>query len=117
MTLAMLGDIYDQFVDAVAEGRKLPREKVLQVATGRIFTGRQAMKLHLVDELGGYLDAVDLAGKKAGVRPKVVEYGHDSVLDWLVGSAETRTGLENLAADPRMAAAQSILRWGAPWGN
>ncbi len=73
----LVQDVYDQFVDAVAEGRDMPREKVLELADGKIFTGRQALKLGLVDELGSYYDAVELAGKEGGIKgePKVKIFG------------------------------------------
>lgn len=48
----LLGDMQEQFVDAVALGRGLPREKVLSLADGRVFTGRQALEAGLVDVLG-----------------------------------------------------------------
>jgi protease-4 len=56
MIRAMVMDSYDWFVDLVAERRKLPREDVLKVADGSIYTGRQALKLKLVDTLGGEED-------------------------------------------------------------
>jgi protease IV len=55
---ALIMDSYDQFTTAVAEGRKLPIETVKKIADGRIYSGRQAQKLGLVDELGSYSDAV-----------------------------------------------------------
>jgi len=66
----VLVDIHNQFVDAVAEGRRLPRESVEAIADGRVFTGRQALQLGLVDSLGGLDLAVSLAGDKAGLGPE-----------------------------------------------
>ncbi|ADY73080.1 signal peptide peptidase SppA, 36K type [Desulfurobacterium thermolithotrophum DSM 11699] len=60
---ALINDSYEQFVEAVAKGRKLPIEKVKKFADGRVFTGRQAKKLGLVDELGGFEKAVEIARK------------------------------------------------------
>ena len=60
---ALIDDSYNQFVKAVAEGRKLPVEKVKKFADGRIFTGRQAKELGLVDELGNFDRAVEVARK------------------------------------------------------
>ncbi len=60
---ALLDDVLDQFVDAVTKGRKLKSEFVREQADGRIFTGRQALELGLVDELGGFTDAVKVAGE------------------------------------------------------
>jgi protease-4 len=53
MIQTMILDSYDWFVDLVAERRKLPREEVLKLANGSIFTGRQALEVKLIDELGG----------------------------------------------------------------
>jgi protease IV len=57
---ALIIDSYDQFVQAVASGRKMPIETVKKIADGRIYSGRQALKLGLVDQLGGYDTAMDL---------------------------------------------------------
>jgi protease-4 len=58
---------YAIFVDRVAEGRKLPRDKVEAVAGGRVWTGRQAMERGLVDRLGSLDDAVALARSRVGL--------------------------------------------------
>jgi protease-4 len=63
-------DVYDQFVSAVAEDRKLPKDSVLKLADGRIFTGRQAKACGLVDTLGTLNDAVAIAGGLAGLGPE-----------------------------------------------
>lgn len=54
----LIMDSYDQFTTAVSEGRKIPIETVKRIADGRIYSGRQALKLGLVDELGSYTDAL-----------------------------------------------------------
>ncbi|WP_456457198.1 signal peptide peptidase SppA [Thermovibrio sp.] len=59
----LIDDTYEQFVEAVAKGRNLPLEKVKSFADGRIFTGREAKKLGLVDYLGGLDKAVEVARK------------------------------------------------------
>jgi len=63
----LLDDVHGQFIDAVAAGRKLPREQVVQFADGRVFSGSQALTLKMVDALGGLEDAVNAAGKLAGI--------------------------------------------------
>lgn len=68
----LLSDIQTQFVEDVAKGRRLPSEKVREIADGRIMTGAQAKDLGLVDNLGNFQDAVDLAKKMAGVQGEVV---------------------------------------------
>ena len=74
MLQALLDDVYSQFVDAVAEGRGLDRKEVLAFADGRIYSGQQALGLKMVDELGGFEDAVEAAGKLANIpgRPRVI---------------------------------------------
>jgi protease IV len=62
-----LDRIYDDFTSKVAEGRHLPKDKVLQIAKGRIWSGQDAKNLGLIDELGGYDTALKLAKKAAGI--------------------------------------------------
>jgi len=71
---ALIADVYDQFVQVVAEGRNLKVEQVRELADGRIFTGRQALESGLVDQLGGYQEAIRVAAELAGIsgEPKVV---------------------------------------------
>ena len=64
---SLLEDTHRQFVEAIAEGRKLPVDKVTQLADGRIYTGRMAKELGLVDDLGSLEYAIQEAGKLAGV--------------------------------------------------
>jgi protease-4 len=64
---AWLDRVYIDFTNKVADGRKLPKEKVLEIAKGRIWSGQDAKNLGLVDELGGYDTALQLAKKAAGV--------------------------------------------------
>jgi protease-4 len=59
-------DVYGQFVKAVAEGRGLPETRVREIAEGRIYTGKQARELKLVDEMGGIDEAVQAAWQLAG---------------------------------------------------
>ena len=72
----IIDQVYDGFVKIVAEGRNLPEDKVRQLADGRVYTGRQAKELGLVDQLGYLDDAVNKAGELGGVKgkPRVVEY-------------------------------------------
>jgi protease-4 len=67
---AMLDDVYDQFISAVAEGRGLDPKQVRGFAEGRIYSGRQAQGLKMVDDLGGLEDAIEAAAKIAGLPPK-----------------------------------------------
>jgi protease IV len=86
---AVLDDMHDQFVGAVAEGRHLPVDRVRLLADGRVYSGRMAKQLGLVDALGGLEDAVRLAGELGGVsgKPRVIHprkgWGLADVVDWL----------------------------------
>ena len=66
---AGLDRIYEDFTSKVAAGRKLPIERVLEIAKGRIWTGEQAKELGLVDELGGLDVALQAAREAAGLAP------------------------------------------------
>jgi protease-4 len=83
---------YGQFVNAVAEGRKMPLDKLRPLADGRIFTGEQALKEGLVDALGGFDQAVEEARRAAGIRspsPRLImdEKPWGRILDLLKGGA------------------------------
>ena len=67
---SLLDDVYDQFISAVAEGRGLEPQAVRAFAEGRIYSGRQAQGLKMVDDLGGLEDAIEAAAKMAGLPPK-----------------------------------------------
>lgn len=85
---ALLDDVYHQFVDAVAEGRKLSRDEVMGFADGRIVSGRQAKALGMVDVLGGLEEAVEGAAELGGLPPHpklLVPRRRFSVLNWLRG--------------------------------
>ncbi|MDD2806663.1 MAG: signal peptide peptidase SppA [Elusimicrobiales bacterium] len=73
----MIDDSYEQFVAAVAQGRKMTPEQVKVLADGRIYTGRQAKENGLVDEMGDLQDAIDAAGTAAGLgkNPQVLSDG------------------------------------------
>lgn len=64
---AWLDRIYEDFTSKVADGRKLPKEKVLEIAKGRVWTGEDAKAIGLVDELGGYAVALKLAKAAAKI--------------------------------------------------
>ena len=59
--------IYDEFLTKVCEGRKLDRGVVEEIAQGRVWSGEDALRLGLVDRLGGLYDAVDAAARRAGL--------------------------------------------------
>jgi protease IV len=67
---AWLDRVYEDFTSKVAAGRKLPKDKVLEIAKGRIWTGETAKTIGLVDELGGFPTAFRLAREAAGLEPQ-----------------------------------------------
>jgi protease-4 len=68
----VLDNVHEQFITAVANGRKMLPEDVRKIADGRVFTGEQALKAGLVDELGNLEDAVKAAGRLAGIKGEPV---------------------------------------------
>ncbi len=105
----MIDDSYDQFTAAVAQGRKLPQDRVKELADGRIYTGRQALEAGLVDKLGDLQDAVDAAGEAAGLgkNPKVLSDGDPlenflSLIDARLGLTGAGAVAEVLDASPRL---------------
>jgi protease-4 len=94
----VVGDLHDQFVRAVAEGRKIPYEEAKQLADGRVYTGRQAHALKLVDRLGTFRDAVMEAGKLAGIEgePRLIEPPRKGRLLGRILAEEASSVLEGL---------------------
>lgn len=96
--------LHHQFVRAVAVGRsgRITEAQVAGIADGRVFTGEEALTLHLVDRLGNLSDAVALAGHRAGIRgepatiyPKRKEH---SLLDLITDSNDSETLIRRIAA-------------------
>jgi protease-4 len=86
---ALIHQVYGQFVQAVASGRKMKKEAVLALADGRIYTGEQAKQNGLIDELGGMSEALAEAGKRAGIKgkPETKQYGTPPWLRRLFGNS------------------------------
>jgi len=66
--------IYAQFMQIVADGRNITVERVNEIARGRVWTGRDAIKIGLVDEMGGLNDAIAYAINQAGIKKPVFAY-------------------------------------------
>ncbi len=94
MLQAVIDNTHEQFVQAVARGRKLPVEDVRKIADGRILSGEQAKALKLVDRLGTLQDAIEEAGKLAGIsgEPEVIQAPKKKLnyLDLLVDGMEEK---------------------------
>ena len=93
----MIDDIYDQFVTTVAVERKLEKSLVKKYADGRVFTGRKAYELKLIDTLGTYQDAIKIAAQLAEIygTPRVIkERKRERFSDMVFG--EVRSGLTQM---------------------
>ncbi|HLP15422.1 MAG TPA: S49 family peptidase, partial [Bacteroidota bacterium] len=95
----MIDDVYGQFVGVVASERKLDLAVVKKLADGRVYTGKKAFELGLVDTLGTYEDAIALAGRLAGIKgtPTTIrEKKKERLSDILFGSVKNEiAGLKN----------------------
>ena len=95
----VLDNIHEQFIQAVAEGRSLPVEKVRPLADGRIFSGEQAKGLGLIDSLGNLEDAIALAAEMGGIKgePEIIypDKKRFSLLDLILQETLQKT-LESL---------------------
>jgi protease-4 len=80
----VVDDVHDQFVMDVARSRGMEIERVRNIADGRIFSGRQAKDLGLVDELGGLQEAIQVAARLAEIKgdPVVVEEPRERFSIW-----------------------------------
>lgn len=88
---SLIDDMHTQFIRDVAVGRKVPAEQIRAIASGRVWTGEQALTLHLIDKTGTFRDAlletarqVGVTGEPTVVKPKVARKG---LLDILSGDA------------------------------
>jgi len=111
----MLDEIYRQFIEDVAAGRDMDVSEVKEVADGRIFTGEQAMKAGLVDELGNFYRAVEIAGELGGIEgePKLKYMGGAThIFDWMSTMPERagRAAAERLLEDYRLEDVDRIMR-------
>jgi protease-4 len=84
----VLQDVHEQFISDVAASRNIPIEEVRKLADGRVYTGRRAVEIGLVDELGGLEDAIKVTARLAGIEgtPEVVtKKGKRSIIEMLRG--------------------------------
>jgi protease-4 len=98
VTRQLVDDMYGLFVDMVAERRKLDRSKALELADGRVYTGRQAKALGLIDAIGGEDDARDWLNEAKGiartlpVRELRIQREDDGWSDWMGETLARLTG-------------------------
>jgi protease-4 len=82
----VLGNVYDQFVNAIVDGRGMARENIIPYADGRIFSGDQALDYGFVDRLGSLEDALDMAAELGGIEGRPTDVRKErrkvSVLDF-----------------------------------
>jgi protease-4 len=73
---AITEDIFSDFVAVVAKGRSMTDQEVREIADGRICTGKQALEMGLVDQLGHLPDAIERAAELGGIEgePRIIEY-------------------------------------------
>lgn len=104
--------IYDQFLARVADGRKLERATVEEIAQGRVWSGAEALKLGLVDELGGLAAAVKFAAGEAGLGDKfrVAEYPRPKQFAEALAEAIGGHRREKTLAGPAGALAGELMR-------
>jgi protease-4 len=100
---AMLDDIYKSFIARVAKGRKMSEADVDKIAGGRVWTGRRAVDVGLVDELGGLENALDYAAGLAGAKSRddlnVVVYPKPkTALEQVIEFLETQASMGQTAA-------------------
>ncbi|HQP32262.1 MAG TPA: signal peptide peptidase SppA [Deltaproteobacteria bacterium] len=82
----VINDTHAQFVEVVAKGRHMPLARARQLASGRVYTGRQAQQLGLIDRLGGFDMALDEAQRRVGIpgEPRLVWPAKPSRFDALI---------------------------------
>lgn len=102
----LIDEAYEQFVGIVAEGRRMERGRVREIADGRVYSGNQALRLGLIDEIGDLPEAIERAAVLANLppKPRVVQEHPRSLLEELltlraIGQPRPSTAL-GLTSDP-----------------
>jgi protease-4 len=97
-----VNQIYNQFLDKVATARKLPKEKVAELAQGRVWLGQDAKQLGLVDRIGGINDAIQYAAQQAKLKDdwEVDEYPEAQSLEERILKKLTSQASEKQAKRP-----------------
>ncbi len=93
----VIDNAYQQFFNEVAKNRnKIEKEKLKEIADGRIFTGEQALKAGLIDELGTYEDVIKLTAKLANIEGEPILVEEIAPLKQLLDFIEMKSPLEKL---------------------
>ena len=91
----MVTNMHNQFIAVVEENRDMDRSEIIKLADGRVFTGLQSKDLGLVDMLGTFDDAINIAGILGNIKgkPKTVELNkkNNSLLDLFTSNLEQAT--------------------------
>ncbi len=96
----ILQDMHEQFIAIVAKGRSIPLEKVRTFADGRIFTGRQALELGLVDVIGGQEEALKILREETHVAVSVPLYKQSKPSKFWEELAESVLGVDIQSLQP-----------------
>jgi protease-4 len=93
----LVDDLYDQFLEAVAEGRGMDKERVKAVATGEVYTARRCAEFGLVDELGDLERAIDIAAELGNTPRKPVWVKPKRSLREVISSMTANTLVDAIA--------------------
>ncbi|HLF00729.1 MAG TPA: signal peptide peptidase SppA [Anaerolineales bacterium] len=111
----IIDETYEGFVEIVAQGRELTVDEVKPLADGGVFTGRQALELKLIDQLGYEEDAITKAAELGGItgEPRIVEYNREpTFFELLFGLASRPSLLPSLAEIMNLVGHPSLsARW------
>ena len=83
-----VNQIYDDFLKVVSEGRKISKEEVNELARGRVYYGKTGKEINLVDIIGNFNDAINIAANKANLKKfQIIEYPKEkSTIEKLISS-------------------------------
>lgn len=104
----VLDDMHQQFVDIVAEGRHMEHARAAALASGKIYTGREAVQLGLVDELGGQDTALAWLSAQCGVPVERKLLSRPKEGNWLPRGLKTMLGID-LSALGSLAASEPVF--------
>eukprot|EP01080_Neovahlkampfia_damariscottae_P008441 gene8441-267_t len=95
-----MDDFYDSFKNGVSRGRNLSLEKVNEIAQGKVYTGEQALKLGLIDEIGGFTEAIECAKEMIGLKKEdkvrlEIYPKQKSILEMLMSGIDAKNSFES----------------------